>query len=77
MSEQYLAKIGFLRDDYIVSIAVNIFAEKRNWDCQLDVNMYQDIFKRLLSTSDMHAKKVGLMFGGRIIKKIKECIGNS
>lgn len=62
---------------YIVSIAVNIFAEKRNWDCQLDVNMYQDIFKRLLSTSDMHAKKVGLMFGGRIIKTIKECIGNS
>lgn len=56
---------------YIVSIAVKIYAEKGKWDFKLDLQMYQDLFKRLLSSSDEYVKKIGLMFGGRIIKTIK------
>lgn len=42
------------------------------WDLHLDLQMYQDLFKRLLSSSDEYVKKIGLMFGGRIIKTIKQ-----
>ena len=56
---------------YIVSIAVKIYAEKGKWDFKLDLQMYQDLFKRLLSSSDEYVKKIGLMFGERIIKTIK------
>lgn len=57
---------------YIASIAVKIYAEKGKWDFKLDLQMYQDLFKRLLSSSDEYVKKIGLMFGGRIIKMIKQ-----
>lgn len=57
---------------YIASIAVKIYAERGQWDFKLDLQMYQDLFKRLLSSSDEYVKKIGLMFGGRIIKMIKQ-----
>ena len=57
---------------YLTSLAVKIYAEKGDWDFRMDLQMYQDIFKRLLSSTDEYVKKIGLMFGGRIIKMIKQ-----
>ena len=33
--------------------------------------MYQDLLKRVMSATDGYAKKVGLMFGMRIIDTLK------
>lgn len=59
---------------YIASIAVKIYSANNKWDFQLDLQMYQDLFKRLLSSPDEYVKKIGLMFGGRIIKTIQQKI---
>lgn len=56
---------------YIASIAVKIYIESDYYTFSLSIDMFQDLFRRVLQSSNEYAKKVGLMFGKRLLDTIK------
>lgn len=56
---------------YIASIAVKIYIESDYYTFSLSIEMFQDLFSRVLQSSNEYAKKVGLMFGKRLLDTIK------
>lgn len=56
---------------YIASIALKIYRDCNRHTFSLKLEMYQDLLKRVMSATDGYAKKVGLMFGMRIIDTLK------
>lgn len=56
---------------YIASIAVKIYIDSDYYTFNLSIEMYRDLFSRVLQTSNEYARKVGLMFGKRLLDTIK------
>lgn len=56
---------------YIASIAVKIYIDNDYYTFSLSIEMFQDLFSRVLQSSNEYAKKVGLMFGKRLLDTIK------
>lgn len=56
---------------YIASIAVKIYIDSDYYAFHLSREMFQDLFRRVFQSSDEYAKKVGLMFGKRLLDSIK------
>lgn len=56
---------------YIASIAVKIYIASDYYTFSLSIDMFQDLFRRVLQSSNEYAKKVGLMFGKRLLDTIK------
>ncbi len=59
---------------YVASIAVKIYIDSGHYAFHLNLDMYKDLFSRVLRSPDEYAKKVGLMFGKRIIEAIKTVV---
>lgn len=59
---------------YIVSIATGIYLEKSYSRFSLDLEMYKNILRIVTQSEDDYAKRVGLMFAGRIIKGLRYLI---
>lgn len=59
---------------YIAADAVKTYAAIGNTDFDLNAGMYQDLMRRVLSSDDLHAKRVTYMFCKRIIGTVKEML---
>ncbi len=59
---------------YIVSVAVGIYLEKSYSQFSLDLEMYTNIIRIVTQSEDSYAKRVGLMFAGRIVKDLRKLL---
>ncbi len=62
---------------YIASIAVKIYTNNGYYMFSLSLEMFKDLFSRVIHAHDEYARKVGLMFGGRLIDALKSIYATS